>query len=193
MLGFVYCLFDWQGSRYFFNSQRLLTSSQQHSSRPPRSSHVHLAPARSSYTRRVPLAIMSRAHVSNTTLSLGSTGTPATPMGKKMGEKGRNTWARERAGKVVDTVVPCDTIRRIMFRRTHLQSSERLSCSCDGRSSPRLSGDFFRFEMNLSPFCVFDGQDVKAGTRENECPLFFFYNRVSMDNCCCCSTIPWAL
>lgn len=30
--------------------------------------------------------IMSRSHVSNTTLSLGSTGEPATPNGKKMGE-----------------------------------------------------------------------------------------------------------
>lgn len=30
--------------------------------------------------------IMSRSHVSNTTLSLGSTGAPATPQGKKMGK-----------------------------------------------------------------------------------------------------------
>lgn len=29
---------------------------------------------------------MSRSHVSNTTLSLGSTGAPATPQGKKMGK-----------------------------------------------------------------------------------------------------------
>lgn len=32
---------------------------------------------------------MSRSHVSNTTLSLGSTGEPATPKGKKMGERER--------------------------------------------------------------------------------------------------------
>lgn len=36
--------------------------------------------------RTIP-ATMSRNHVSNTTLSLGSTGEPATPKGKKMGER----------------------------------------------------------------------------------------------------------
>lgn len=42
-------------------------------------------------------AIMSRSHVSNTTLSLGSTGEPATPQGKKMGERERERTIKRRA------------------------------------------------------------------------------------------------
>lgn len=52
------------------------------------------------------LATMSRSHVSNTTLSLGSTGTPATPQGKKMGKQLRlNDRARANSN-------PCQTERR---------------------------------------------------------------------------------
>lgn len=41
------------------------------------------------FVPRAFFATMSRSHVSNTTLSLGSTGEPATPKGKKMGERER--------------------------------------------------------------------------------------------------------